>query len=645
MSQSLVDIVTFKDAVERSPMANQTVDAVKRSARDAQGVLLPRGNVGNLDFGTNPRPQGTPEKPVSRMAEWFHKTIKIPSQLMVGGDEIWKQLKYQSNIKSKLEDIAADQGLTGRDAERFVQEETRKMSINGTALTERNLLDIGDQKFSREAWPDETARQQQIRKYADDALADGDVPDRAGIAEAAVNAAEEVTFTGDMKRGTILGDLGHHLTEFSKAHPWMVMFTPFIKTPMNLLQFAADRMPIPLVNKEFVPMLAYMANKKGILPDRLAGISDDFARQINSGDPEVVADAVGRAVTTVGVASVLGTAASAGVITGGGPRDPKQLKVLKSTGWQPYSIKVGDTYVSYQRLDPLATLMSFWGDYSDIARYSPVEREGVDAMAHSFFTATLDNLQNKSYLAGVIDLVKLVGDPDTQWEKMAGRLAGTAAVPGVLAGMRDFADPHSADLRGIVDRVVARIPFMSANVLEPQRNVLGEVVSKKQLSSGIREAGGVASYFMPLMVNRTSSDTVTKELASLAFPFTNPEPHRLGVDLREFTSDSGQTAYDRWQELTGEVKVQGRMLRPALDRLIKSKEYQRLQREPLEAMDISSPRVSMINRLVGKYRRAAERQLFKEFPELQEQTRLRTMVREQLQRGAQQQDIGSLIGN
>ncbi len=44
-------------------------------------------------------------------------------------------------------------------------------------------------------------------------------------------------------------------------------------------------------------------------------------------------------------------------ITGGGPLDENQKKALMATGWQPYSFKVGDKYISYQRLDPLGMMV------------------------------------------------------------------------------------------------------------------------------------------------------------------------------------------------------------------------------------------------------------------------------------------------
>ena len=48
-----------------------------------------------------------------------------------------------------------------------------------------------------------------------------------------------------------------------------------------------------------------------------------------------------------------------GNLTDGGPQDPRLYAALYSTGWRPYSIKVGNTYFSYQGTEPLATTLGY----------------------------------------------------------------------------------------------------------------------------------------------------------------------------------------------------------------------------------------------------------------------------------------------
>jgi hypothetical protein len=93
-------------------------------------------------------------------------------------------------------------------------------------------------------------------------------------------------------------------------------------------------------------------------------------------------------------------------------------------------------------------------------------------------------------------------------------------------------------------------------------------------------------------------------------------------DLREYRSEKGQTAYDRYQELTGTQKLNGQTLRQALTKLTKTGFYRGLNEGTDEELDlgVQPPRVKAMQRIISRYRRLAKSELFKEFPELKEAT-------------------------
>lgn len=61
-------------------------------------------------------------------------------------------------------------------------------------------------------------------------------------------------------------------------------------------------------------------------------------------------------------------------ITGGGTGDWEKDKQLRESGWQPYSIKIGDTYYSYQ-YTPLVFMTGFLGNMNDAARYGDEDEQ------------------------------------------------------------------------------------------------------------------------------------------------------------------------------------------------------------------------------------------------------------------------------
>lgn len=62
--------------------------------------------------------------------------------------------------------------------------------------------------------------------------------------------------------------------------------------------------------------------------------------------------------------------ANDGLITGRGPADYRENNVLRETGWQPYSIRVGDTYYAYNRFEPVGILFGLAADWADIYKYA-----------------------------------------------------------------------------------------------------------------------------------------------------------------------------------------------------------------------------------------------------------------------------------
>ena len=60
--------------------------------------------------------------------------------------------------------------------------------------------------------------------------------------------------------------------------------------------------------------------------------------------------------------------AGAITITGGGPDDENKKRQLRESGWQPYSIKIGNKWYSYQ-YTPLVFMLGYLGNMNDADKY------------------------------------------------------------------------------------------------------------------------------------------------------------------------------------------------------------------------------------------------------------------------------------
>lgn len=585
-----------------------------------------------------------PAKGVGLAVERFGKILRMPSQGLMFTDEFFKQWNYRASV-------ASDLLLEGRkklkaeeidNLDEFVDKELSALTRRGQALTERNLQAEAakryrpdDPKYQHTLGFEEMQidREQWIKKQ----YGDPEVLNRGAIADRALRKARERTFTNDLDPDNgFLSSLGKNMQDFGYKHPLTRLFIPFIRTPMNIFIYAGRRTALPVVNRDLIAAGEYLfkvsfGNKKA---DQLRS---KLAQELTSQDDSVRAEAAGRMMSAIGFSTAFFGAAAAGNITGAGPKDKDQRSLMQQAGWQPYSIKVGDTYVSYSKLDPFATIAGIFADMFDAAKYADRSRQSeLEIVMTAAAVSLAHNVQSKSYLQGLVQATGIISDPEVNIPKTGGRLVSALTVPALVASFRDVTDPNMLEVRGMADQMIARIPLLGSAMLDPQRTVLGEPVDKKTFGGVEREFADVGGAFLPMVINRSTDDVVSAELAALAYPFSNPGEQKYGTLLTDHVNAKGQTAYDRWMELVGEVKLgygTKRNVRQTLRRLIQSSAYQGLPKDGVDELDEDSPRVIQINRVLRRYRAAALRQMLQEFPDVRAQARNKTVANQALRRG------------
>jgi hypothetical protein len=90
-----------------------------------------------------------------------------------------------------------------------------------------------------------------------------------------------------------------------------------------------------------------------------------------------------------------------GIVTGSRPSDDNQYRLKMAGGWQPYSIKIGDTYYSYRRLDPFAMTI---GTAADLATMGDGMTDKQRDKGAALWTASLiANLASRTRWVGADD--------------------------------------------------------------------------------------------------------------------------------------------------------------------------------------------------------------------------------------------------
>ena len=574
----------------------------KLAAKEGQGRIDPaapiddltqRAAIGAKQFGVDP------DSKFGAMIDLAGRGVRIPSAILGGTDEFLKQVTARGRTKADLAIEATQRGLKGNEAAEWVHSTMNTLFSDGHGYHVQGLYKQGLADAAAKGLKGDEAT-----KHATQFARTNFDPALQTLAKPGQEHARAATFTQPLDPKTLPSKIQRTIIQ----HPYLRLVMPFVRTPTNIAYHAAARLTAPYQLAE-----AALGLSKKPAYRRLREQGHSLSRDLYSGDPVRQTEAIGRVTAAAGMVSLgLGLAFS-GKLTGRGPADPEQRSLLMATGWSPYSYQTEDGYVQFSRLDPFSTLFGTIADLAEYGRWAGPDEQGwVEELVMGLMVSAANNFTNKSYLTGVKAAVEAISDPERGMESFVRQYAG-AAVPNVLAqSIVGPQEDYVKDVRSVLDTMMSRTPGLSDEV-EDRRNVLGEPL-KKLKSLLAEETGGIADAFLPIAYSRTSSDVITNELKLLKHGFTPPKTTHGGVDLTAIKSQKGQTAYDRWSQLHGQVKIGGQSLRQALTRLIKDPRYQAMPAE--STVDVDSPRVSYVKRVISRYRRAAWAQLLTEYPEV-----------------------------
>jgi hypothetical protein len=227
--------------------------------------------------------------------------------------------------------------------------------------------------------------------------------------------------------------------------PGMRYIVPFVNTPTNIAKFGIERSPLTFLRPGF-----YQAVKQG------------------GGQ---ATDEMTKAVLGSGLLGIGAYLAANGILTGGGPQDPAERQARYTSGWQPYSVKVGDQYVSYGRIEPLSIVFGLGADFAEIADQMALEKEDASA-ALALFPALQRNLTNKTFLKGITDFVEMYNDSGRFFQSWLQSTVGSAVPTGVATAARAM-DPTMRRPEGMLEGLRSRIPGQSDQI-PPLRDIWGQ---------------------------------------------------------------------------------------------------------------------------------------------------------------------------
>jgi hypothetical protein len=616
-------------------------------------VETPGGSVGSITAKNVERLRGKDieSDAVKGFIDFMGNAIRIPNRFNTSVDQMYKFYEYRNRAAANLGLKAFELGI--RDPKKVAEYVEDSLSAlitrSNRNFSTAHLIKEAEQ-FVQGPFATPAAREKAIADYVQQAQSealetarrnklvgeDSRDNDFMALEELArdwvdpnIKSADEIAFSEQ------LGPTMQKLQGFVSGVPLGFIVAPFIRTPTNILKFSFSRLLAPgeiayntakyLKGGEYAKKIDALQNGKA---PALEKTRKSLLEQINAvkpdGSPDLIARAEAKGKLATG--TLFNTALAFTVyhfkdkINGGGPKDFRQRKVWMAAGNMPYSIKVGDTWMSYQRLDPIATIIGVYADMADLledGKMHSIDSTTFEKISSALTLTLTRNATNKSYLAGIDKFFSLIFDPEsTSGAKYLGAAAG-GFIPNILnQGQSITGDQELKEARAFADVILKRIPGVTMDL---KRNPLGEPVVQEYFE-GI---AGVLNPLNPIMWGGEKNDAVLTELARVAHGFSAPSTKLDGlIDLTNFDGANDRSAYDRWLDLQSKIKINNLTLRQSLTKLINNKEYRSL--DPQSFSGLPSPRVAYLQRIIGRYRKAAKMQMLKEFPEVrQEQQKLK----------------------
>jgi len=392
------------------------------------------------------------------------------------------------------------------------------------------------------------------------------------------------------QKGTFTSELPPALKNLQQTfnHPALKIVVPFFKTPANIGLQVIERTPFAPLSSQWREEIA----KGGVYRDM----------------------ALAKVTLGSAVLATFAALAGEGKITGRGPSRKADRDALMRDGWQPYSLKIGDKYYSYNGMEPVSALLAVAADYAEYAQHE-TDASKIEEVFLGGTYGLYEYLKEQPYLQGVAEVAKLLGTTqqgavdgqkvvDGLVKQFGGFVIGgspAGVYSSFLAGIERLSDPTNKDtraspelpmgVRGFVEafnKYKSRIPYFNAD-LPDTLNLWGDATK-----SG---TGAAYEMVLPTRVTPQQFSEVDDLLVRMGSPIGMPERKVDGVEVNAFQYNRLLTIYGK--ELPSKQEILNIMQTPGFDLLSLDDQQKTVQR------------------VHSKYMDAAKQQLKREDPALQ----------------------------
>ena len=250
-----------------------------------------------------------------------------------------------------------------------------------------------------------------------------------------------------------------------------------------------------------------------------------------------------------------------GNMTMAAPTNPAERDAFYAEGKQPYSIRLGDTWYSYNRFSPFSEWFITAAALAE-AHTNEDDKSAAELTAHVFFSLT-QNFFDKSFATGMHDLMEALADPERAGNWVENFATG-ATIPNFIPLAARVIDPVIRETDDLRDAYISKVPYLS-KTLDPKRDVFGKPIS--------RPGNAIQKIVSPVIPSPVEVDMVREELKSIGYQMGFPGKTAGGFQMDDET-------YRIYQAASGKI------IYKALAQMIQNPGYQNLNpRQREQAVD------------------------------------------------------------
>jgi hypothetical protein len=174
----------------------------------------------------------------------------------------------------------------------------------------------------------------------------------------------------------------------------------------------------------------------------------------------------------------LGSLQSSGYVEihGAGPKDAEKRRQLMAAGWKPYSVQIGDRYLSYLPT-PLALGLGAMGNWIDAGRYGEMDNKDALTATTYVLARSLNVISSQSFLSGMSNMFSaLSNNPDqavAAWRNYVAQLGGSFISPRIVTDLDRLYDSTKFGSDNIAQDLLRNTPFAKL-ITKPALNAFGE---------------------------------------------------------------------------------------------------------------------------------------------------------------------------